>query len=64
MTTIREVREILFKTDKQVLFKCPIYKRGQLLTNKEARDLFYSYTNQDQQVKVIDKKYYLIISNN
>jgi hypothetical protein len=54
--TIREIRKILFDTDKYTVI-------GMFeMTNKQSRDFLYLKENQDQQMTVIDNGNHLLIS--
>ena len=45
--TIREIRRVLFETENTVIINTVE------LTNKQARDFFYSFDNQDKLLKVL-----------
>jgi hypothetical protein len=53
--TIREIRTILFDTDKKTVYK------NNVMNNKESRDYFYSKDNQDEVLKVTDNGTHLLI---
>jgi hypothetical protein len=53
--TIREIRRILFETEKYTVIG------ADEMTNKESRDFLYSKENQEQEMNVIDNKTYLLI---
>jgi hypothetical protein len=53
--TIREIRQNLFLNTKHVVFG------ADELSNKEARDLFYSFNNQEQSFNVIENNDHLLI---
>ena len=53
--TIREIRTILFDTDKKTVYK------NTVMDNKESRDYFYAKDNQDEVLKVIDNGTHLLI---
>ena len=53
--TIREIRRILFETDKYSVIG------SQEMTNKESRDFLYSKENQDEKMNVIDNGTHLLI---
>ena len=53
--TVREIREILFETEKYTVI-------GQdEMTNKESRDFLYSKVNQEEVFNVIDNDTHLLI---
>ena len=53
--TIREIRTILFNTEKYTV-------TGSVeMTNKESRDFLYSKNNQDEVMNVIDNGSHLLI---
>lgn len=54
--TIREIRTILFDTDKKTVYK------NNVMNNKESRDYFYSKDNQEEVLKVIDNGTHLLIN--
>ena len=53
--TVREVRRILFETDKYAVIG------DQEMTNKESRDFLYSKDDQEMVLNVIDNKTHLLI---
>ena len=53
--TIREIRAILFKTEKYTVIG------SEEMTNKESRDYLYSKQNQDECLNVIDNDSHLLI---
>lgn len=53
--TVREIRTILFKTDKYTVIG------SDEMTNKEARDFLYAKVNQDELLNVIDNNNHLLI---
>ena len=53
--TVREIRKILFDTDKSVSLGTGY------LTNTEARDFFYDKQNQDEVFNVIERETNLFI---
>lgn len=55
--TIREIRRILFETEKYAVIGT------EEMTNKEARDFLYSKENQEQAVNVINDNSHLLIWN-
>jgi len=53
--TVREIRRILFETEKYtVIF-------ADEMTNKESRDFLYAKENQDETFNVIDNNTHLLI---
>ena len=54
--TIREIRKVLFDTDKKTVYK------NTVMDNKESRDYFYVKDNQDEVLKVIENNTHLLIS--
>ena len=53
--TVREIRKILFDTEKYtVIF-------ADEMTNKESRDFLYAKENQDETFNVIDNNTHLLI---
>ena len=53
--TVREIRRILFETEKYtVIF-------ADEMTNKESRDFLYAKDNQDEIFNVIDNNTHLLI---
>jgi hypothetical protein len=55
--TIREVRTILFETEKYTVIG------AEEMTNKESRDYLYAKDNQDEKMNVIDNGSHLLIWN-
>lgn len=55
--TIREIRRVLFETDKFTVIG------ADELTNKESRDFLYARENQDEVLNVIDNGSHLLIWN-
>lgn len=55
--TIREIRRVLFETDKYTVIG------SEEMTNKESRDLLYAKDNQDEVMNVIDNSTHLLIWN-
>lgn len=53
--TIREIRKILFDTDKYAVIG------ADEMTNKESRDYLYNLDNQDSKMNVIDNGTHLLI---
>ena len=53
--TIREIRTILFETDKYAVIG------SEEMTNKESRDFLYAKNNQDEVLNVIDNGTHLLI---
>ena len=53
--TIREIRTILFDTDKYAVIG------SEEMTNKESRDFLYAKNNQDEVLNVIDNGTHLLI---
>ena len=53
--TIREIRKILFDSDKYAVIG------SEEMTNKESRDFLYEKSNQDQFMNVIDNGSHLLI---
>jgi hypothetical protein len=53
--TIREIRRILFDTDKYAVIG------ADEMTNKDARDFLYSRENQSDLMNVIENKTHLLI---
>ena len=53
--TIREIRTILFNTEKYTVIG------SEEMTNKESRDYLYSKQNQDECLNVIDNDSHLLI---
>jgi hypothetical protein len=56
MKTIREIRKMLFDTDKGLNFS------GITYSNKEARDFLYSLENQEEEVFFIETEFTISIS--
>ena len=52
---IREVRSVLFDTDKYAVIG------AEEMTNKESRDFLYTKDNQDETINVIDNGSHLLI---
>jgi chemotaxis regulatin CheY-phosphate phosphatase CheZ len=55
--TIREIRRLLFETDKYTVIG------EDEMTNKESRDFLYAIDNQDKTYNVIDEGSHLLIWN-
>ena len=55
--TVREIRTILFNTDKYTVIG------ADERTNKESRDLLYGLSNQDEVFNVLDNSTHLLIWN-
>jgi hypothetical protein len=55
--TIREIRRVLFETNKYTVIG------ADEMTNKESRDFLYSKDNQQEVVNVIDNGTHLLIWN-
>jgi hypothetical protein len=53
--TIREIRKILFDTDKYTVIG------SEEMTNKISRDYLYNKKNQDEKMNVIDNGSHLLI---
>jgi hypothetical protein len=53
--TVREIREILFETEKYTVIG------EDEMTNKESRDFLYSKVNQEEVFNVIDNDTHLLI---
>jgi hypothetical protein len=53
--TIREIRTILFETEKYTVIG------SEEMTNKESRDFLYAKNNQDELMNVIDNGTHLLI---
>jgi hypothetical protein len=53
--TIREIRTILFNTEKYTVIG------SEEMTNKESRDFLYAKDNQDEVMNVIDNNDHLLI---
>jgi len=53
--TIREIRKILFETEKYTVIG------AHEMTNKESRDFLYTKVNQDELMNVIDNVSHLLI---
>ena len=53
--TIREIRTILFETNKYTVI-C-----SEEMTNKQSRDFLYAIDNQNETFKVIDNQSHLLI---
>jgi len=53
--TIREIRTILFETNKYTVIG------AEEMTNKESRDFLYANENQDEQLNIIDNGTHLLI---
>jgi hypothetical protein len=53
--TIREIRRVLFETNKYTVIG------ADEMTNKESRDCLYSKDNQEEVVNVIDNGTHLLI---
>jgi hypothetical protein len=53
--TIREIRRVLFETNKYTVIG------ADEMTNKESRDFLYSKDNQEEVVNVIDNGSHLLI---
>ena len=56
-TTIREIRKILFDTEKYTVIN------SDEMTNKESRDFLYAIIDQEKVVDVIDNGSHLLIWN-
>jgi hypothetical protein len=56
--TIREIRTILFDTEKYSVIN------SDEMSNKESRDFLYAKTNQDEIMNVFDNGTHLFIWNN
>lgn len=57
MATVREIRRILFETEKYAVIG------SEELTNKEARDFLYNLENQEQEMGLIDNGSHLLVWN-
>ena len=55
--TVREIRRLLFETDKYTVIG------EDEMTNKESRDFLYAIDNQDKIYNVIDEDTHLLIWN-
>jgi hypothetical protein len=55
--TVREIRRLLFETDKYTVIG------EDEMTNKESRDFLYAIDNQDKNYNVIDEGSHLLIWN-
>jgi hypothetical protein len=55
--TVREIRRLLFETDKYTVIG------EDEMTNKESRDFLYAIDNQDKIYNVIDEGSHLLIWN-
>jgi chemotaxis regulatin CheY-phosphate phosphatase CheZ len=55
--TVREIRRLLFETDKYTVIG------ENEMTNKESRDFLYAIDNQDKTYNVIDEGSHLLIWN-
>jgi hypothetical protein len=55
--TIREIRRVLFETEKYTVIG------SDEMTNKESRDFLYAKDNQDETMNVIDNGSHLLIWN-
>lgn len=53
--TIRDIRRVLFETDKYTVIG------SDEMTNKESRDFLYVKDNQDEVMNVIDNNSHLLI---
>ena len=53
--TIREIRRVLFETEKYTVIG------ADEMTNKESRDFLYAKDNQDEVMNVIDNGTHLLI---
>ena len=53
--TIREIRRVLFETEKYTVIG------AEEMTNKSSRDFLYSKEDQDEVMNVIDNKSHLLI---
>lgn len=53
--TVREIRRVLFDTDKYTVIG------ADEMTNKESRDFLYAIDNQDETYNVIDNGTHLLI---
>ena len=53
--TIREIRRVLFETEKYTVIN------ADEMTNKESRDFLYAKDNQDETMNVIDNGSHLLI---
>lgn len=53
--TIREIRKVLFETEKYTVIG------ADEMTNKESRDFLYAKDNQDELMNVIDNGSHLLI---
>lgn len=53
--TIREIRKVLFDTDKYTVIG------SDEMSNKESRDFLYAKDNQDEVMNVIDNGSHLLI---
>jgi hypothetical protein len=53
--TIREIRRVLFETEKYTVIG------ADEMTNKESRDFLYAKDNQDETMNVIDNGSHLLI---
>jgi hypothetical protein len=55
--TVREIRRLLFETDKYAVIG------EDEMTNKESRDFLYAIDDQDKNYNVIDEGSHLLIWN-
>jgi hypothetical protein len=55
--TIRQIRKVLFETNKYTVI-C-----SDEMTNKESRDFFYQFEDQEYNMNVIDNGTHLLIWN-
>jgi len=55
--TIREIRRVLFETEKYTVIG------SEEMTNKESRDFLYAKDNQDETINVIDNGSHLLLWN-
>ena len=55
--TVREIRRLLFETDKYTVIG------EDEMTNKESRDFLYAIDDQDKNYNVIDEGSHLLIWN-
>ena len=55
--TVREIRRILFETEKYTVIG------ADEMTNKQSRDFLYAKDNQDEIMNVLDNKTHLLIWN-
>jgi len=58
--TVREIRKILFDTDKYTVIGAD-ERTIRIITNEESRNLLYGMTNQEELLNVIDNGAYLLI---